>query len=68
LNLADAEVAVRCELLDFSNDPLWDRRASEIQAGQVMPSMLLRKLGSYSRKSLLYLGSFWHSNPGRTLA
>jgi TnpA family transposase len=25
-----------------------------IQAGRVMPSMLLRKLGSYSRKSLLY--------------
>jgi len=25
-----------------------------IQAGRVMPSMLLRKLGTYSRKSLLY--------------
>src|SRR5664279_3118059 len=25
-----------------------------IQAGRVMPSMLLRKLGSYSRRSLLY--------------
>jgi TnpA family transposase len=28
--------------------------ALSIQAGRVMPSMLLRKLGSYSRKSLLY--------------
>ncbi len=28
--------------------------ALSIQAGRVMPSMLLRKLGSYNRKSLLY--------------
>jgi TnpA family transposase len=28
--------------------------ALSIQAGRVLPSMLLRKLGSYSRKSLLY--------------
>lgn len=30
--------------------------ALSIQAGRVMPSMLLRKLGTYSRRSLLYRG------------
>jgi TnpA family transposase len=48
----------------FTGDADWDLIATHardmiqvvlsIQAGQVMPSMLLRKLGTYNRRSLLY--------------
>jgi TnpA family transposase len=58
--------AVRYKHIDalFGDEIDWDLIATHahdmiqvalsIQAGRVMPSMLLRKLGSYSRKSLLY--------------
>jgi TnpA family transposase len=58
--------AIRYEHVDapFGDEIDWDliathardmiQMALSIQAGRVMPSMLLRKLGSYSRKSLLY--------------
>jgi len=58
--------AIRYKHIDalFGDEIDWDLIATHahdmiqvalsIQAGRVMPSMLLRKLGSYSRKSLLY--------------
>jgi TnpA family transposase len=58
--------SVRYEHIDalFGGEIDWDLIATHardmfqivlsIQAGRVMPSMLLRKLGTYSRKSLLY--------------
>jgi TnpA family transposase len=58
--------AIRYQHIDalFGDEIDWDLIATHardmfqvalsIQAGRVMPSMLLRKLGSYSRKSLLY--------------
>lgn len=58
--------AIRYKHIDalFGDEIDWDLIATHahdmiqvalsIQAGRVMPSMLLRKLGSYNRKSLLY--------------
>ena len=58
--------AIRYEHIDalFTADIDWDLIATHardmiqvvlsIQAGRVMPSMLLRKLGTYNRRSLLY--------------
>jgi len=58
--------AIRYQHIDalFGGEIDWDLIATHardmfqvalsIQAGRVMPSMLLRKLGSYSRRSLLY--------------
>ena len=47
-----SEIAV--EYLNEKGGVLGRKVVLSIQAGQVMPSMLLRKLGTYNRRSLLY--------------
>jgi TnpA family transposase len=63
--------SIRYEHIDalFTGDADWDLIATHtrdmiqvvlsIQAGRVMPSMLLRKLGTHNRRSLLYRVSCW---------
>jgi TnpA family transposase len=65
-DVAVGDVVVRYQHIDalFGGEIDWDLIATHaqdmiqvalsIQAGWVMPSMLLRKLGTYSRRSLLY--------------